>query len=91
MVIDVIRVPWAHRCEAAVSTLVERLFEDLSEQHAEWQARRQQRQARASLGRMSNYALKDIGIDRSEISGIVRHKGQGRKQGFNPKHANPGG
>ena len=91
MVIDVIKVPWAHRCEAAVSTLVERLFEDLSESYAEWRTWRQEREARASLGRMSNYALKDLGIDRSEIVGIVRHKGQGRKQGFNSKHANPGG
>jgi uncharacterized protein YjiS (DUF1127 family) len=91
MVIDVIKVPWVHRCEAAVSTLVDRLFEDLSESFGEWQAWRRERQSQASLGRMSNYALKDIGIDRSEIVGIVRHKGQGRKQGFNPKHANPGG
>ena len=85
------RYPGHTECEAVVSTFVERLFEDLSESYVEWRTWRQEREARASLGRMSNYALKDIGIDRSEIVGIVRHKGQGRKQGFNPKHANPGG
>ena len=91
MVIDVIKGTEAQRYEAAATETVERVTDGLWASYAQWLARRRELRAAASLARMSDYALKDIGIDRSEIVGIVRHKAEDRKQGYNSKHANPGG
>lgn len=91
MVIDSIKGTWTQRDEAVASNLAEGIFAGLSAHFAEWRTRRSERRAAASLARMSDHALKDIGIDRSEVLGIVRHQAEDRRQGYNSKHVNPGG
>lgn len=91
MVIDSIKGTWTQRHETVASNLAEGIFIGLTVRFAEWRTSRREQRAAASLARMSNHALKDIGIDRSEIIGIVRHKAEDRRQGYNTKHANPGG
>jgi uncharacterized protein YjiS (DUF1127 family) len=91
MVIDSIKGTWTQQNETASSNLAEGIFVGLTERFAEWRASRREQRAAATLTRMSDHALKDIGIDRSEIVGIVRHKAEDRRQGYNSKHANPGG
>jgi uncharacterized protein YjiS (DUF1127 family) len=47
-----------------------------------WRLRRQQRRAMHELGRLSNHALKDIGIHRSEITSIIHVQDNHRRRRY---------
>ena len=44
--------------------------------------RRHERRAMSSLKAMSDHALKDIGLHRSEVTSVVRRSAEGRRQSY---------
>lgn len=73
---------WTFRHSVVAAGSLARVRQLISTWNAEQRERRRQREAIATLKGISDHALKDIGVHRSEVTSVVHHAASDRKQRY---------
>ena len=78
---------WTLRHSVGAAGFLAKARQLISTWHTEQSERRRQREAIATLKGISDHALKDIGVHRSEVTSVVHHAASDRKQCYDGETA----